>query len=246
MPAKPPSELLYDSEATFRLVDSALESIREPEPERTALRDALARQEGEAPDAANTRLFDPLRGGPVGLLGLSQILARSYAEIVSVLGSLRESRSLLEKTAVDRLQHTHAKLREVSSATETAATSILDGLERCLGMVDQLDASAADADASVETRSQLRDALFMLMGHMQFQDITTQQINYASSVLTDMESRLAQLAAVLDPASFGARGAQEILEQVEATHFDPAASTQNAEQRQAVADEVFEQRITRL
>jgi chemotaxis regulatin CheY-phosphate phosphatase CheZ len=245
MPAKPPSELLYDSEATFRLVDSALDSIREPEPEpaHAALRDALARQETETGDA-HSRLFDPLRGGPVGLLGLSQILARSYAEIVSVLGSLRESRSLLEKTAVDRLQHTHAKLREVSSATETAATSILDGLERCLGMVDQLDASAGDAGA--DTRGQLRDELFTLMGHMQFQDITTQQINYASSVLTDMESRLAQLAAVLDPASFGARGAQEILEQVEATHFDPAASTQNAEQRQAVADEVFEQRVTRL
>ena len=86
-----------------------------------------------------------------------------------------------------------------------------------------------------------------MMNHMQFQDITTQQINYASSVLTDMESRLTQLAAVLDPASFGVRVAGPALAvQQVAPHFDPAASTQNAEERQAVADDVFEQRLTRL
>ena len=38
---------------------------------------------------------------------------------------------------------------------------------------------------------------------MQFQDITSQQLNYASAVLTEMESRLANIASVFDPAAFG-------------------------------------------
>lgn len=249
MSSKPPSDLLYDSEATLRLVDSALDSLREPEPVSPVLRRALeerASDEEGRPHAIHELFAEPLAGGPMGLLGLSQALVRGYAEIVSVLGSLRESRSLLERTAVDRLQHTHAKLKEVSSATETAATSILDGLERCLRMVDQLASTSSSDPTSADVHAQLRDELFQLMGHMQFQDITTQQINYASSVLTDMESRLAQLASVLDPASFGVRAVHTTLGQTDAVHFDPAASTQNAEERQAVADEVFEQRLTRL
>lgn len=244
MSSKQPSDLLYDSEATLRLVDTALDSIREPEGAPDAPHGAMHRAMAASVGARTPRDFSGIDGGPIGLLGLSQILARSYSEIVSVLGSLRESRSLLERTAVDRLHHTNAKLREVSDATESAATNILDGLERCVGMVDELDAS--EGDASAATRGQLRDELFTLMGHMQFQDITTQQINYASSVLNDMEDRLAQLALVLDPASFGAHEVSEALERVGPTHFDPAASTQNAEQRQAVADEVFEQRLSRL
>lgn len=244
MSSKQASDLLYDSEATLRLVDTALDSIREPEDAPDPLGGAMQRATAASTSARAQQYVVPGDGGPIGLLGLSQILARSYSEIVSVLGSLRESRSLLERTAVDRLHHTHAKLREVSDATETAATSILDGLERCVAMVDQLDAS--EGEASAPTRTQLRDELFGVMGHMQFQDITTQQINYASSVLMDMEDRLAQLALVLDPASFGVLDVHQALERVGDTHFDPAASTQNAEQRQAVADEVFEQRVTRL
>ena len=250
MAVKPASDLLYDSEATLRAVDSALDSLRETEGADPALRTAL-QSVGVSSDAQTDPLqhmFQPLTGGPMGLLGLSQVLARGYAEIVSVLGSLRESRSLLEKTAVDRLHHTHAKLKEVSTATETAATSILDGLERCLGMVDSLEGSSASDPASAGTHAQLRDELFTMMNHMQFQDITTQQINYASNVLTDMEARLAQLASVLDPAAFGVRTASFAAPAAPAgpQSFDPAASTQNAEQRQAVADDVFENRVTRL
>ncbi len=234
MSSKPASDLLYDSEAALRLVDSALESIHEPD------------QGAQAPDENMRHLFAPLTEGPMGLLGLSQILARGYAEIVSVLGSLRESRSLLERTAVDRIQHTHAKLREVSSTTETAATSILDGLERCLAMVDRLDEPGATESDSSAVRTELRDELFSLINHLQFHDITTQQINYASSVLTDTEERLSHLAAVLDPNAFGVKEAGSALANESPAHFDPAASVKNAEERQAVADEVFTKGTTRL
>ena len=160
-----------------------------------------------------------------------------------MLGSLRESRTVLERSTVERIQQTHAKLREVSNATEVAATDILNGLERSLALVDQMDAKATEGDARSEAdlRQTLRDELFALMGCMQFQDITTQQLNYASSVLTDMENRLAELARVLDPTTFGTlRIPQATPAKPNATvNFDPAASTENSGARQAVADEIF-------
>ena len=89
MSARPVSELLYDSEAALRLVDSAIEDIREPD------------SASECVDPARLQeLKDMLAGAndPHGLIGVSQILARGHAEIVSALASLRESRGALERS----------------------------------------------------------------------------------------------------------------------------------------------------
>jgi hypothetical protein len=245
MPPKPASEVLYDSEATLRLVDSALDGLRDAEPAEggaTAPAPTQAPGRTQALDERMRSALEPLvqGGGELGLVGLSQLLMRGYAEIVSVLNTLRESRNVLERTAVDRIQHTHAKLREVSDATELAATNVLDGLDRATNLVDELDRLAAGNEDAAEVRGRLRDELFGLIGHMQFQDITTQQLNYASSVLGETEQRLAQLAAVFDPATV-AGGVTDpgVVAPTDGVTFDPHASTMNAEERQAVADEVF-------
>lgn len=234
MSNKPPSELLYDSEATLRLVDSAIKEMGELGGDETP------------PLTLEQRLQAVLTPGPaMGLIGLSDMLARGYAEILGVLDSLRQSRSLLERAAVEKIHSTHDKLREVSDATETAATDILNGLERANTMVDDLDAYAAEHgepdDRAGTIRNTLRDELFALMGHMQFQDITSQQLNYASAVLTEMEARLANVARVFDPAAFGAAPERPVVEAVDhdaPVTFDPNASTQNRAERQKVADEI--------
>ena len=59
---------------------------------------------------------------------------------MNIVSSLRESRGLLEKQAMERLSSTHQRLAEVSSATEMAATGMLDGLDRSLVLVDHLEA----------------------------------------------------------------------------------------------------------
>ena len=234
MTARQATELLYDSEAALRLVDSAIEDLRDAPP-----RDLSAVTDPSSPEIRQLLAAT----GKLGLDGLTKVLARGYTEIVSALGRLRESRDLLEKTAVDKLQHTHDKLREVKNATETAATDILDGLDRAMALVDDMDAKAGDAAAGAELRMKLRDELFALVSCMQFQDITTQQLNYASSVLGETENRLAELARFLDPASLGMDNLLAPLQSpatpAAAVTFDPAASTQNAEARQAVADEIF-------
>lgn len=126
MTARHAKELLYDSEAALRLVDSAIEDIRDARPtepaEHTDAREqpvvAAALENGEA----------------------SAVLARSYGELVSVLGSLRQSRNILQHTTVAKSHSAQAE------------------------------------------------------------HITSQQLSYASSVLTELEARLAELASVLDSA----------------------------------------------
>jgi chemotaxis regulatin CheY-phosphate phosphatase CheZ len=233
MSPKQPSELLYDSEATLRLVDTAIQDMGE--------------LGGDEPPSLEQRLrtaLSPAAAPAMGLIGLSDMLARGYAEILGVLDSLRQSRHLLERAAVEKIQHTHDKLREVSDATETAATDILNGLDHANTMVDALDAYAAEHGEPDEKagaiRTALRDELFALMGHMQFQDITSQQLNYASAVLTEMETRLAHIARVFDPASFGIAASEPVAtaDPSAPVTFDPNASTQNREERQAMADQI--------
>jgi chemotaxis regulatin CheY-phosphate phosphatase CheZ len=238
MSTRQASELLYDSEAALRLVDSAIEDLRDTH-DHDAARSAT-------PSAELRELLDA--SGSLGLVGLTTVLTRAYGEIVGTLGKLRESRTVLEKTTVEKLQHMHDKLREVSNATEMAATDILNGLERSVAMVDDMDAkaNAGDAQGGADLRNKLRDELFALMGCMQFQDITTQQLSYASSVLVEMETRLAELATILDPATLagGKVGAAAAAASAPApaagpATFDPNASVENAAARQAVADEIF-------
>jgi hypothetical protein len=169
---------------------------------------------------------------------LPETLLKAHAEIVNVLRRIRASRDALESATVGKLHHTKDKLAEVSSATEVAANGILDGLDRAIAFVDELDVIADKDEAKAATvRSSLRDELFQAIGCLQFQDITSQQLNYASSLLVDMEARLGALSDTLDangsviveaPTAPGLRT------------FDPGASIHNAEGRQALADSIFE------
>jgi hypothetical protein len=227
--------LYYDSEAMLRLVDNALDELHPPPAAPTP--PASAGAASDAPHAATDAL---------SLSSLPPLLLRAYQEINSVVCTLRRSRDLLEEATVNKLHQTGNKLREVSSATEVAATDMLDGLDRALAIVDELDAgpAAGESDRATTLRDDLRNELFGLMNCLQFQDITTQQLGYASSVLVEVEDRLSELARVFDPHSHGIEGPAAAppapaAPAVPAVAFDPAASTGDAEQRQALVDEIF-------
>ncbi|HYD50998.1 MAG TPA: hypothetical protein VEA99_00170 [Gemmatimonadaceae bacterium] len=223
--SRPAPELLYDSEASLRLVDSALRELHE---------------HGNALETAT----DDLTTQMGSLSSLSRTLFAAYAETAGLLRRIRESRGVLERASVERLQQMNDKLREVTSATELAATDILNGLDRAVGMVGDLEVAEADGpERRAELRTQLQDELYGVMVHLQFQDITTQQLSYASSVINEMEQRLSQLvecfapfARDLDPSAARTIAAET---QAAHVHFDPAATTTNAAERQAVADEIF-------
>ena len=166
------------------------------------------------------------------------LMPRVYREIEGILQRLRDSRHVLAAAPLGELQYTNDKLRQVTATTEVAATDIMDAVDRALGTVDRLETrEGADRSAEAdELRGTLRDELYAVMTHLQFQDITTQQIQHAASILGEMEARLEQLTDLFQvrgslPARDRGAGAP--------VTYDPDATTQQAGLRQALADELF-------
>jgi len=208
-------DAFIESEAVLRLVDHEIDAVREV----------------AQPD---------LRLLAVSLADLPEILAQANDQIRDVLSRLRETRAALQSPTFEKLQSTHEKIREVSSATEDAAINIMDACDRANGLVDELDAideaPTPDRDKAVALRVSLRDELFLMMGALQFQDITSQQLSHASAVLVEMETRLGEIAKLFD--SNIAVTPQVTSSRAELA-YDPEATTRNAEGRQALADEIF-------
>jgi len=208
-------EVLYESEATLRLVDHELHELR------------------SSPDQQRLPVLSDLPG----------ILERANSQILSVLSRLREARASLQSSASEKFQATHDKLKQVTSATEDAAINIMDACDRASQMVDELDAIDAapepDRIKAAELRGSLRDEIFMMMGALQFQDITTQQLNHTSAVLVEMEQRMLDVAKLFDANGEGLEMEGRAYDDIDDGTFDPNATVTNAEGRQALADEIF-------
>lgn len=211
-------EVLYESEAALRLVDSEIHELR---------------------GAAQTES----RFINVSLGDLPHILERANQQILNVLAHLRETRAALQSTAFEKLQSTHDKIREVTSATEDAAINIMDACDRANTIVDELDtidqSESPDRTQATALRANLRDEIFLMMGALQFQDITSQQLSHASAVLIEMETRLIDIAKLFDSSITVERAVSHIPAPPSEQTYDPNATTKNAEGRQALADEIF-------
>lgn len=211
------TDLLADSRATLRQVGAVVDEL-----------DGMDPEERESP------------------AHMVRTLLRAYGEVVGVIDGLRRSRSSLNQATLARLQSTNAKLDEVSSTTEVAASDMLDDLDHALGLLDQLDELGSDGDDGLRIRGALREHLDSVVNLLQFQDITSQQLGYASGVLNDVERRLAAVASALaqaggveTEAEEEAAAAEPVLPESRQMTCDPNASTDGSEDRQALADEIF-------
>lgn len=229
-----------DTLETLQLVDDLLSEIQGA--------DVL----GPSENKRLGQVLEQLQTEMPGLAVLPRILLQVYGELVGITTGLNEARRLMQRAAVDRLHNTNMKLLEVSTTTENAATSMLDGLDKALLLVDQLEnngGAGANGISDTTAREHLREELHGLMGLLQFQDITTQQISHVSAVLSDLEERLRAMLRLFNPAFAPHEGATEAATEDEdycgsgvsaaARTYDPAASTENAEGRQAMVDEIF-------
>ena len=94
----------------------------------------------------------------------------------------------------------NARLQEFTTATEVAATDILDSLERALAVIDRLEEGSPSAGERRELQAELREELFGVMGSVQIQEVTRQQLRYAAGVLAEVETRLTANAPAEGPA----------------------------------------------
>src|SRR4051812_41977148 len=176
---RPPEELLYDSEASLRLVDHAIEELNES---------------GAELDRESRGFLEHVMQQPGGFAELSRTLLRAYAETVGIVQRLRESCGMADSEGDDHLQQMNVRIHEVSKATEAASTGILDSVSRALAIADRLEA-ASDADRK-RLIVQLKDELNGVPNHLQFQDIASQQLGHIAGLLIDMRKRISQIVTM--------------------------------------------------
>jgi hypothetical protein len=218
-----PDQLLYDSEASLRLVDHAIEELNET---------------GAEIDNDARGFLEHVMSQPGGFAELSRTLLRAYAETVGIVQRLRESCGMEDPDGADKLQQMHGRLREVSTATETATTGILDSVTRAIAIADRLDA-ASEIDRK-RLIAQLKEELRGVPNHLQFQDITAQQLGHIAGLLADMRHRISQITTMFAPPAVN-------FAKEDTTAFDPNATAVAgaAALGQAVADEIFAVRADR-
>lgn len=201
-------DLLDDSRSTLRQVEEVLEELGIRE---TSVRTSMG----------------------ISLGDLLSSMIRAHREILDLVESLQRSRGIIQKASVERLKNTSLRLQEVSSTTELAASDMLDGLDRALNLLDTLLPGGSGAEPGAAEA--LRDELHGLISLLQFQDITSQQLTYASGVLDDVEGRLLRILEI-----FGTdREEGETVDWEAPATADPLASVTGSEFRQALADEIF-------
>lgn len=171
-------QLLFESEATLRLVDSLLDELQELQPHlhdghvgMHALQlddEQVEPEEGDFPDR----------------------LSSAAGQARALLNALARSRSVLERTSLEKLPGGLDEARETPSAVE-----VRGGLERALLLVDRLEAESGGS----AVQRLLRDEILEMIGGVRAQEITEQQLSYASSVLRETETQLSALVQRLVP-----------------------------------------------
>jgi len=150
-------------------------------------------------------------------------------EIVPLLNtihsSLNQSSSLIPAAA--------EKLGKVTSATEMAATEVMDIVDNVISrlntmtsVLDELDGDVTKGidESSLKQKTQLireeidgsQEDLFSIMNALQFQDITTQQINSIASTIDNVNRKLSELLNGFEDDSIDFLALEE-------TAFDPNA-----------------------
>ena len=148
------------------------------------------------------RLYLELKTVPISL-------DKTYDIIKDIITTVHISRNQI-KGAVDGLiKKTGEQLVKITSATEAATTKILDVsdalTEKQNDVIDKLDAlleSKPELEEKIEDIKNdiysQQDDTFMILDHLQFQDITSQQLEGAFGMLVQIEEKLLIIANLME------------------------------------------------
>ena len=182
-------------------------------------------------------LLETLRRRP-DLNALPRVLLMAYTTISDALSGIRLTREAIHTHTVQRLHDSHSKLTEVSTATESATMEMMNGLDRSLAIIAELEQGKVSDPALFD---RLRDEVNGMFNHLQFQDITTQQLAGVAQFLDDIELRIAGVVGLFDTALGGPGQAGVSAAPLDSRNlaFNPDASLRETEARQALIDAAF-------
>lgn len=136
------------------------------------------------------------------LAELPAILLRVQSGMADILGGIRLTREAIEAHAVERIQESRNRLTDVSATTESATIELMDGLDRSLELINSLETQTGTA-AQADAFRRLRGQVSALYSHLQFQDITSQQLRGVTHSLLELETRVAAVGLLFDHALGG-------------------------------------------
>lgn len=171
---------------------------------------------------------------------LPTAILRVSSELSQILSGIRHTRETIQSYSVERLRDSHERLNEVTSTTETAAMQMLNGLDRTLAMIDQLEGSSESGPPHGACDA-LRAEVNQLYGHLQFQDIIAQQLHGVAGLLGEVERRVRTITDLFDESVGAHCGGDRPAARMPLDHsaFNPDASMHDAADRQAMIDEAF-------
>jgi hypothetical protein len=170
------AELLYESEATLRMVDTALDELAAGDP-GNELRIPGVLLESFGTDLSEESEFEMP----------SELCIRAYWQVQEVADCVRESRELLRTVRVpaDR----------VAAPVDERAR-----FDRVLSLIDRLDSGSNAGSTSTDAAlfGELRAEIMAVIGHAEESDQAARNVSLAISFLSEAEGRLTRLGNVFD------------------------------------------------
>lgn len=172
------AELLYESEATLRMVDDALDELRIGDAEQRVPRAHLTAvcSNFDADD-------DPGYDVP------SELCVRTFWQIQELLDGVRQSRETLQALSGERRA---AAQQEDGGGSEPS-------VDHALSLLDRLDSADQPAsDAVRELYAELRRDLLGLLGRSEDHSGSSERLSAVALQLSEAEARLTRLAHVFE------------------------------------------------
>ncbi len=185
-------------------------------------------------------------------------LQQELSDIASSVNGLLENVRQLKDPLVEsqrKVPQATSQLDKINEQTEAAAHRMLDVAEKMtqreedvikgLTQLQELieperhgDVAMLVAAVREKAEANLNDA-YAMMEALQFQDITSQQMNHAASLLEDIEDRLQNILGVFGPdgKALSESGTDKVRRE---RAFDPHADVKRNQARQADIDSMFE------
>jgi len=175
--------------------------------------------------------------------------------ITNIVGDLEDTEEKLKENSRQLLGRVTEQLAKVSESTEIAVSSVLNRIENIcqrqnevFNQVKQLKEKLDDkqVDPPWETvleftekleklENEIQTEAFGIMNEMQFQDITTQQLQMANHLVEEVKLKLLEFRQVLSLLTVG-KQEERIPISGETQDFDPNATLKHRDERQQLAD----------
>ncbi|MEA3296296.1 MAG: protein phosphatase CheZ [candidate division Zixibacteria bacterium] len=189
--------------------------------------------------------------------GLQDKLQKEMGELASSIDQIMSKFSELNNPlneSKEKVPRATEQLDKISKQTESATTQMLDKIELIVQRVEEsitglgqikglVAASKIEeieplADKLIEGATSTRDDAYNLMDALQFQDITSQQMNHAASLLEEIQSRLSRITMVLQGKSSQTPTEDSTPDKKERV-YDPHADLFDKKTDQSAIDDLF-------